>query len=300
MFAGLDLSDLRLFVEVVDARGFRNAAANLYLSQPSISRAVARLEKSLGVTLMDRKPSGAVVTVHGAALAAGARGLLAAAAELRAEVVGLDQMNVTLGAAASNATRFLSSFLGTWIPSHPEVQIVAMEGDDKDLLERVVGGKCDLAIVSAPVPRTVESLRIATIDVVAVLPADHPLARSGIPLGVADLLAEPLIVNYQGFPSRDLLDHAFASSGVAPRIVYECSSGGTLVSLAASGLGIAVFGRNIELSSERVVGRTIVGASGAPLTYDLYVVWSKNPGRPWIREFALDVAASGRDSARGM
>src|SRR5713226_5830508 len=67
----LKLSDLRLFHAVVERGGMAKAAVHLNISQPAVSKAIAALEHTLGVRLLDRSPQGVEPTVYGRALLKG-------------------------------------------------------------------------------------------------------------------------------------------------------------------------------------------------------------------------------------
>ena len=65
----LKMSELRIFVAVLEHRSFRKAAVVVHLSQPAVTKAIAGLEATLGVKLFDRHANGAEPTVHGLSFA---------------------------------------------------------------------------------------------------------------------------------------------------------------------------------------------------------------------------------------
>lgn len=82
----MELEPLRIFCAAAERKSFSAAAAELYISHSTVSRAVAELERELGAELFERSPRGAELTRAGRALLAGARELLSAEAELRESI----------------------------------------------------------------------------------------------------------------------------------------------------------------------------------------------------------------------
>lgn len=292
---GLDLKDLRAFVEVAQTGSFRIAAMNLFTSQPSVSRAVARLESELGVQLLDRGPRGARVTDRGAVLLDGARRLLVAAGTLRTQVTELGQSSIQLGATATSARTILAPFLVRWMPRHPEITVTAVEDSEANLAARLTAGDCDAAIVAGPLDlRSLDALRITTVRVIALFPPHHRLGAVSGPVDVLDLAAEPLLVNGAPFPATGLLLKEFGRLGVEPRFVYQSSAGQTLASMAEVGMGIAIFGDAADLRGFDLPRRRVLGSDGRPLTYDLYIAWVRDAAPAWMREFAIELSTSYR------
>lgn len=293
MTAGLDPDDLAVFVEVARTGSFRRAAEVLYVSQPSVSRAVARLERDLGVSLLHRSPRGAVVTARGAVLLEGARRLGAAMADLRRDVVDGGPVSLRLGSTATSARVILAPHLAQWIPAHPDVAVVPVEGSETDLIRGLHTGECDAAIVSGPVESaSLTALRITAVRVLALFPPGHALDASPDAVTVDELAAYPLLVNGDEFPSTRLLHRELARLGHEPRIAYRSSAGHTLAAMATSGLGVAVFGGAPDLDTAGLRRRPVAVADGSVLSYDLFIAWSRSSDRPLLREFAVDLATS--------
>lgn len=116
MVATLDLRDLEAFVAVVEHGGFRAAADALFVSQPSLTRRVKRLEQDLGIDLLERGPWGLRLTGHGETLLTGARRVMTTMDEVRSSTIGAWGQSITLGAAATAAGSYLAAFISHWIP----------------------------------------------------------------------------------------------------------------------------------------------------------------------------------------
>lgn len=289
----MDSEDLRAFMAVVDTRGFRSAAKALFISQPSVSRAVTRLEGELGVTLFTRGRSGTELTVHGEALRNGVPGILAKMERVRVETVGRLPTTLRLGVAPAAAGSFLARFLSTWIPQHHELRIVMLHGGAAGLRTRLENDECDAAIISSPVPRSFEHYPLATIGLVACIPPNHRLAQSEAPLAVAELHREAILVNGGSFLTTRLFAAACQLVGADPDIVYECEVDQTLAALVEAGLGIAVMGDNVDLRGFDIPRRALHNGDGSVLSFDLHVAWRRDAElAPAAREFLGALSAS--------
>lgn len=287
--ASVSLEDLRVFLAVARAGSFRAAAAQLYLSQPTLSRAIARLEATLGTEVLERGARGVELTRSGQVLVTSARRLLDAADSLRHEVLRPDEQALSIGATAASARTFLAPYLSEWIPANPSVRLSAIEGNDSTLRSRLETGDCDAAITSARLPDRFAQMPLVSVPVLARIPLNHPLAEAAGPVSVIELAPETLLLNGSGFPSTDLISYAMEVAGLHPRVSFECSSGQTLAAAAEAGMGIAVFGATTDIGGTAVRSRPVHDASGTALAFDLSVVWNKR-GPDTVQEFCVGLA----------
>jgi LysR family hydrogen peroxide-inducible transcriptional activator len=286
----IGLEDLQVFLAVSRAGSFRAAAHQMYISQPTTSRAVARLERLFGVKLLERGARGVVVTPQGEVVLTGARRILAAAADLRRDVSSIGAGTMQLGATATSARRILAPYLAHWLPQHREIHVTAIEDSERRLHDRLANGDCDVAIVSSPLSPSLDSLYVMTAQVMVSFPPEHRLAHLDRPLEVTDLVNDPLLVNGQNFPSTSLLLRAFEASGAKANIAYECSAGQTLAAMAEAGLGIAVFGNTAVARGFNLLQKELLGPDGKPMAFDLYVAWMRAAVPAWMQEFAVELA----------
>jgi DNA-binding transcriptional LysR family regulator len=297
----VSLHDLRVFLAVATSGSFRSAASQLFISQPTLSRAVARLETQLGTRILTRGPRGVILTEAGETLVSGARNVLDAAAALKRDVAKPRTESIQLGATATSARSILAPYLAEWIPKNPTVHLSAIEDSDTQLQARLENGDCDAAIISADHSSRIESLKLYTVTVMALVPAGHRLAGSQEPVSIVELSKEPLLLNGQGFPSTNLTLRALEQAGLSAEVVYECSAGQTLAAMAEAGLGVAVFGDTTNLRGFSLTARPVIDGGGAPLQFTLYIAWRRGSAPSLIKEFAVGFAAfsRARDSAAG-
>jgi len=296
----MELRGLRYFLAVVEHGGFRGAARELAMSQPPLSREVQRLERELGVVLLDRVSRPVKPTLAGEAFAREALGVLSRldhAVEVARQAAG-GPGRLRVGFQGAVADGILPAAVRRFREDHPGVQLVLAEHDSglaqlTDLREH----RIDLALVRE---RTDEpGLRSVTVlrePIVALLPVDHPLARSRAPLALSDLAEEPLV-----FPARASapasFDHAMRVltrlGGRAP-VVQEVLGVQAILGLVAAGMGISLLPVSVTtLRREGVVARPL--CEPAP-TIPLCAVWHDEDVSPLITDF---VAVLEREAVAG-
>ena len=234
----MELRQLEYFVAVVEEASFTRAAQRVLVAQSGVSAQVRRLERELGVALLERGP--VRPTEAGLAVLPFARAALAAVGGVREavdELRGLVRGHVRLGMVTAGPAVTIGDVLASFHAAHPEVEITLTEHTSDALFAGVREGTLDLAVASLGVepPAGVETHVIIDAPIVAAMRADHPLARRSS-LRPADLTTYSLICLPRGTGVRAIWD----ATGVPARVAFEASDPGVLAQLAARGLGVAI------------------------------------------------------------
>ncbi len=210
----MDLRQLSALLAVAEHGSFSAAAKALYTVQSNVSTHVARLEKELGVTLVDRHRG--VLTEEGAVAVARARRILNEVDALRSDVESLGEEitgQVRAGVIGSTARWLVLPLVRAMRDRHPRVRLIVVEASTTSLAPQVAGGQLDLGVLNLPVddPDLVTE-PLFEEDVVLVVRNDHPLAAEER-LDLTDLADHPLLLAPQGTALRDDLDVAAAQAG---------------------------------------------------------------------------------------
>jgi DNA-binding transcriptional LysR family regulator len=238
----MDLRQLAALVAVADTGTFSAAADHLHTVQSNVSTHVARLERELGVTLVDRAQGrlteeGEAVVARARRVAAELDALVADVASLRDEVEG----SVRMGVIGTTGRWLMPLLLAGMEADHPKVRVGVLEGNTTALVPHLVGGRLDLAVVNLPVvdPDVVVDLLFEE-DLLLVAPADHPLAGDDGEITMAELAEHPLLLPPPGASIRVDLDAAAADAGVELRAKAELDGMRLMASLTLEGYGAAV------------------------------------------------------------
>lgn len=237
---------LEQFGVLAEERHFGHAAERLSMSQPSLSQAIQRLERILGVRLLDRTTRSVQLTPAGEAFARDARALLGAqhAAVGRAQrIASGTEGEVRLGYNAVLGYEFLPRLLRSCRERYPNLRLHLFEHSSAVSASLVRSGGLDLAFVRAPLVDTDGlTLRdVGTDRIAAALPANHHLATQPA-LRLADLSNEGFALLSEPMHSGvvDLVTTACRAAGFIPRIVARADTVPGVVIHVASGSSVSL------------------------------------------------------------
>jgi DNA-binding transcriptional LysR family regulator len=237
------LRHLTYFTAAADAGSITGAARRLGVSQPSISAALAELERRLGLQLFLRHHAqGLSLTPAGRQLLAEARQLIAHAEELRLAALDLGgglAGALALGCFITFAPLVVPSLLRGFSRRFPEARVALHEAHVPAVLEDLRRGRTELALTyDLSLGPDILFEPLAEVPLHALLPGGHRLARAPA-VSLAELADEPLVL--LGLPqSREYFLSIFYALRLEPRIAYETGSYEMLRGLVANGLGYAI------------------------------------------------------------
>lgn len=237
----MDLRQLGALVAVADHRSFSAAARALHTVQSNISTHVARLERELGVTLVDRASGkltaeGEIVVSRARRIEVELEALVADVAAVHSEVEGVAR----IGVIGTTARWLVPPLLEAMAVEYPRVRVVVVDATTTSLLPQLHSGQLDLAVLALPIrDPDVEAEPLFEEELIVIAPNDHPLAakdRVTLPeLAAHDLLLEP-----PGTAFRDDLDAQAKEAGVVLSTKAEVDGMRLVASLAFEGFGAAV------------------------------------------------------------
>lgn len=265
----LNLSLLRSFVSLAETGSFQDAAARLQLAQPTISQHIKKLEKDLGVVLIERNNAGSRSTRHGERLLPYARSLLRTAERAAAVAQGSTLVIGCSGNIASYyISRAISGFLetdgwpGGWeVRSAPNPQVGEM------LLRREV----DLAVMEWPMDDpTLAVMPWREEEMVVILPQAHPFAGRGT-ISRAEFLSLSMIGGESGSGTGAVLRRLFGDRADDLKIAANVGSTEAVKSAVKAGLGASLVLRAAvadDLAAGRLAGVVI---DDTPLIKTFYI-----------------------------
>ena len=264
----IELRRLRAFVTLAEEGHVTRAAERLGMQQPPLTRLLRGLETELGVRLMDRHPRGVRPTEAGRVLLDQARGVLARAQGIEADVrrAGRGEVgHLAIGMTHSVALHpLVPKVLRQFRMELPGISLELDEAGTDDLLAGLVDERIDAAFLRLAPGSLAELLTDPVLDeeMLVALPAGHPLAATDLPLRLTALAEEPFILFRRptGAVLNDTVLAACHLAGFSPRIAYEPPRLAAALTLVAAGLGISVVPASLHrLGIEDVVFRAIDG-----------------------------------------
>jgi DNA-binding transcriptional LysR family regulator len=247
-----------------------DAAAALKMSQPTLSRLLARAETEVGTRLFERDAGGVQPNPNGEVVLAAARDIVGRYDRLRgdlAELLDPETGTVRLAFLDSMATSLVPRILHDFRQEAPRVRVALRQEPGHEILRDLASGLSELAIISPRPAGPHGWLRLQRQRLVLVVPAGHRLAgRHQLRLDV--LAGEDFVTVPAGFGFRALVGELLAADGVTPHVSFESGDLATIEGLVGSGLGVAILPEQFAGASgtvgvtlaaggaERVVGLT--------------------------------------------
>ena len=240
-FLEMDLRQLAALVAIADHGSFSSAARALYTVQSNVSGHISRLEKELGVTLIDRQRGG--ITDEGAQVVERARRVMHEIDDIGADMASRGDSasgDSRLGVIGTTARWLMPQLLPEMQAAHPLVRLTIYEGSTTNLLSRLSAGYLDAAIVHLPVDDpdlAVEPLFAE--DLIVLVHSSHPWAAEE-EVSLNRVAKELLMLPPKGTAMRRMLDKAAASVGATLRPQAEIDGVRLMASLAMEAFGIAI------------------------------------------------------------
>ena len=221
----MELDQLRSFVAVAEVRSFTRAASLAHLTQPAISRQIARLEGELGVRLFERYGRRVECTPDGKLLLPMAKAIVARADDatrMMREHAGMVSSRVRVGSTGTVFGHLLSPILASFIKTYPKIHLDLIERDDTLLEEGVFNGELDCAIVTAWGSSRAAVTHLLTEEILLVVRRDHRVAGQ-TSVSLADLADESFLFPGHSLNTANLLMDACRRAGFEPKVPYRAN-----------------------------------------------------------------------------
>jgi LysR family transcriptional regulator, hydrogen peroxide-inducible genes activator len=240
----MELFQVRYFLALARTLNFTRAAEACHVSQPALTRAIQRLEEELGGPLLHRERNLTQLTALGRVMLPYLEAAHAAAESAAAQAAAFQQRDcepLRLGIDATLSARILTPALHALQARLPGFAFTLTESASGDLLERLIAGDLDSAVMVEPAkpPERLQHWRLFADRYVVLCPLGHPLAAL-LEITLQALAAECLLGREQPSDIEQVLDRLCAVAGVTLKPRHRCASEDQLRQMVAAGLGIAL------------------------------------------------------------
>ncbi len=237
----MDLRQLRALTAVAEHQSFSAAARALHTVQSNISTHIARLERELDSTLIDRRTGR--LTPEGEAVLSRANRINSELEAIEADVAGLRHDvhgSVRFGIIGTTARWLVPKLLDALNTAHPGIRPIIVDATTTSLIPQLRSGTLDAALVNLPVDDpAITTEQLFSEERIVVTPNDHPLAKYD-EISLGDLSEFPLILSPVGTQLRDTLDAEAQRIGKTLTPAAEVDGMRLMASLAFQGHGAAI------------------------------------------------------------
>lgn len=257
-----DLTDLRLFLAVLDAGSITHGAAEAGLSLAAASERLREMEATGKVALLERGRRGVTATAAGEALAHHARIILRQMAQMRGELGEHARgLRATVQVAANTAAlaELLPRRLGPWMAANPRIDVALKERQSAEVARAVTSGLAEIGILSDAVDTSGLTLQPFAVDrLVVIAPHDHPLAARRR-VAFAEIVPEQ-VVGLAGGALQEHIDAQAARIGARLRMRVRMPGFDGICQMVAAGVGLGIVpetaarrcGRSLKLARLRL------------------------------------------------
>jgi LysR family hydrogen peroxide-inducible transcriptional activator len=240
----VNLRDLRYLVAVADHRHFGRAAEASYVSQPTLSTQIKKLERELGVELIERNPRQVLLTDAGEQVVERARSILRQADAIQ-DIARLakdpESGSVRIGLFPTLAPYLLPHVVPTIHERFPNLELLLVEEKTEVIVDQLRSGRLDVGVLALPIEvETFHEEYLFAEDFVLAVPAGHPLAASEGPVPVSVLAGEDVLLLEEGHCLRDQALSVCNLAGAAERGGFRATSLETLRQMVAAGVGVTL------------------------------------------------------------
>ena len=239
----MNFRDLRYLVALADHKHFGRAATASFVSQPTLSTQIRKLEDELGVSLVERAPRRVMLTPIGREIAERARKVIAEVEQM-GEIARRSQDpeagTVRLGIFPTLAPYLLPHVLPAVRKRFPRLELLLVEEKTDQILARLRDGRLDAGVLALPVHD--DQLQVEPLfdePFVLAVPQQHALAKRGS-LKLRDLDHQHLLLLEEGHCLRDQALDVCHMAGADERDGFRATSLETLRQMVAAGVGITL------------------------------------------------------------
>lgn len=240
----MEWQQLEYFQTLARIQHVTRAAESLCISQPALSRSIARLEEELGVPLFDRQGRTITLNRYGTLFLKRVDRILIefhAGKQELSDLVHPEQGEVALGFLHTLSTSFIPDLLGAFRLEHPRMRFQLNQNHSYSLLEQLHDGGLDICLIAEPTETKIpiEWIPLWTEEIYVTLPLGHHLANADS-ISLDDIADEQFIFMKQGYTLRDTTDRLFEQGGIEPKVTFEGEEVATAAGLVAAGLGVSL------------------------------------------------------------
>ena len=247
----MDLRQLNALLAVAQHRSFSGAARALHTVQSNVSAHIARLERALGATLIDRSqrsltPEGHLVARRAQRIQMELQAVTDDLASMRFNLAG----TVILGVIGSAARWIVPTLLEECHRAHPSLQVIVMEATTTSLMPMLVQHRVDLAVVNVPMEHPdVETEVLYSEDRIVIVHESHELAAHKR-IDLAELARHEILLPPKGTAFRDEIETDARRAQVSLRTKAEIDGMSLLASLAYADVAPALLPASVTYGAK--------------------------------------------------
>ncbi|QDI91101.1 LysR family transcriptional regulator [Salicibibacter halophilus] len=276
----MDIRQLQYFTEVAKSQSFTKAASYLHISQPSLSKAIKRLEDELDVPLFHRSSKQLHLTDAGKAVLNNTKHVLDSFHHLTAELsdmMDLKKGEIKIGIPPIIGASFIAQLISAYKEQHPAVDLRLTEVGSKRIKQGIDDGTLDIGFI-CNIPYQKENFEVVKMfkdPLVFVAHQEHPFSKRET-ISIAELENEPLVLYQNDFSLHDSIIDACLKNGFYPQVVCESTQKDFMLEMVNARLGVALLPRQIANEMPNGMLSSLPLRESDLIHLELGMLWKKN------------------------
>jgi DNA-binding transcriptional LysR family regulator len=293
-----DLTDLRLFIFVAELKSLTKAAERMHLSLPAGSNRMKELEARFGMRLLYRENKGVMLSPAGETLLLHAQQFMQQVERLKSDMQQYNngiKGHIRIFANTTAVTEFMPQVLGSFLASHPHVNVALEERLNHDIIRGVQDGTADIGVAAGPVQgQGLEIINFSTDRLVLATALDHPLATAGS-ISFVETLAYPHIGLHEGSTLLHFLNQVVNDSGERLQLRIQVRGFDAMCRMVEANVGIGILPQSAARRHSQSMKLALVELTDLWAVRERSVVVQKLEGLPvYARELVELIRSQAR------
>lgn len=267
---------IKSFISVVEHGAITEAASQLNVTQPALSRRIQQFEQQMGADLLVRGRKGVVLTEAGRLVYQECRILLSRFEQLKSDVgrlINLEGGVIRLGGGATAVSFMLPVAIAGFQKRYPDIHFQLKEAGSAEIAHDVLTGALEIGVVTLPVQTSdLVVTPLGTDRIVLVGRQDHPLVGTGN-VSLEQLSGHSFVGFEAGSAIRQIIDNTLRDAGVEMNVVMELRSIPAILSMVST-TGNLAFVSRLGLSGQTSVRE--IRVNGLNVERQLAVISHRN------------------------
>lgn len=233
----MTLRHLEIFLKVAESGSMRAASEQLFITQPTVSGAVAELEKECNVLLFERLNKRLYITEAGKKMCGYARRMLSLRDDIERQIgFAEDKTPIRIGATVTIGTCLLPQYINEFSGTSPRVRI-----DNTPMIEQLIlNNSLDVGLVEGHISsEDIVSIPFYSDEMMLVCRKDCFLGKRK-KVKLAEVAENPLILREKDSGTRTVIDEAFKKMGLKGDVLWDCNNTQAILNAVESGIGVSV------------------------------------------------------------
>ncbi|MBM7699006.1 LysR family transcriptional regulator [Kurthia huakuii] len=288
----MEWQQLEYFQMLAKIQHMTKAAEKLSISQPALSRSIARLEDELGVPLFERQGRSIHLNRYGELFERRVERILneyqLGLKELQ-QLVDPNHGEISLGFLHTLGTNIVPDLIRLFRKNHPDIHFSLKQNYTHLQLKHLLSGDLDLCLMAKmDVPKPILWTELWRDELFAIVPSEHPLSKR-TSIAIHELADEAFILMKPGYALRLQADALFEQANFEPTITFEGDEVSTVAGFVIAGLGVSILPDGLEINQKGISKLHITGMTAERV---IGMAWSEgrylSPAAQAFQQFIFD------------